>query len=69
MDADFEFKILRARTQTVEQRLVECLELSDLLAEMAVAGYRARHSEASGEKIRRAVIEQRIASQARSYRK
>lgn len=69
MDEEFEFRIRRARAQTVAQRLVECLELSDLLAEMALAGYRARHPEASDEEVRRAVIEQRIASQARSYRK
>lgn len=69
MDDDFAFRIRRARAQTVERRLVECLELSDLLAEMAVAGYRARHPDASDEDIYRAVVEQRIESQARSYRK
>lgn len=69
MDADFEFKLRRARTQTIEQRLVECLELSDLLADMAVAGLRVRRPELSDEEIRRIVIEQRIESQARSYRK
>ncbi|GMU83953.1 MAG: hypothetical protein AMXMBFR47_38230 [Planctomycetota bacterium] len=69
MDEEFEFKIRRARAQTIEQRLIECLELSDLLADMAVAGLRARRPELSDEEIRRILIEQRIASQARSYRK
>lgn len=69
MVADFEFRIRRARTQTIEQRLVECLELSDLLADMAVAGLRARRPDLSDEEIRRILVEQRIASQERSYRK
>lgn len=69
MDEEFEFRIRRARMQTIEQRLAECLELSDLLADMAVAGLRARRPELSDDEIRRILIEHRIASQARSYRK